>query len=79
MTSKRTGWGLAFAALALLSSASIATAKDTLTLGLPIEPTGLDPTISAPVAIREVTWGRPSGFRAGSQSISGTRTMPGVK
>jgi len=34
-----------------------AVAKDTLTLGLPVEPTGLDPTISAPVAIREVTWG----------------------
>ena len=31
-------------------------AKTTLVLGMPIEPTGLDPTIAAPVAIREVTW-----------------------
>jgi peptide/nickel transport system substrate-binding protein len=48
---------LAFAALALLSGVSFACAKDTLILGMPIEPSGLDPTISAPVAIREVTWG----------------------
>lgn len=47
----------AVAALALLAGVLSASAKDTLTLGLPIEPTGLDPTISAPVAIREVTWG----------------------
>ena len=45
---------VAATALACLATAS---AKDTLTLGLPVEPTGLDPTISAPVAIREVTWG----------------------
>lgn len=57
MRSTLTGMRLALAALTLLSGLSIASAKDTLTLGLPIEPTGLDPTISAPVAIREVTWG----------------------
>ena len=57
MLKLRTGWGPALAALAIFSSVSLAAAKDTLTLGLPIEPTGLDPTISAPVAIREVTWG----------------------
>lgn len=53
----RTGLKFALAALALWSSASFALSKDTLTLGMPVEPTGLDPTISAPVAIREVTWG----------------------
>lgn len=52
-----TGLKLAFAALAMFSSASVSLSKDTLTLGMPVEPTGLDPTISAPVAIREVTWG----------------------
>ena len=31
-------------------------AKTTLVVSLPIEPPGLDPTIAAPVAIREVTW-----------------------
>jgi peptide/nickel transport system substrate-binding protein len=51
------GLKLALAALTLFSSASAALPKDTLTLGMPVEPTGLDPTISAPVAIREVTWG----------------------
>lgn len=57
MIKKRTGMRLGFAALALFSSMSLASAKDTLTLGMPVEPSGLDPTISAPVAIREVTWG----------------------
>ncbi|MEZ5782670.1 MAG: ABC transporter substrate-binding protein [Rhizobiaceae bacterium] len=57
MSNMRTGLRGAVAALAILSSVAYASAKDTLTLGLPIEPTGLDPTISAPVAIREVTWG----------------------
>lgn len=57
MPKLRTGWGPTLAVLAIFSSVSITSAKDTLTLGLPIEPTGLDPTISAPVAIREVTWG----------------------
>ncbi len=31
-------------------------AKTTLVVGMPIEPPGMDPTIAAPVAIREVTW-----------------------
>src|SRR5690349_14592103 len=31
-------------------------AKTSLVVGMPIEPPGLDPTIAAPVAIREVTW-----------------------
>src|SRR5215208_4033942 len=31
-------------------------AKTSLAVGIPIEPPGLDPTIAAPVAIREVTW-----------------------
>jgi peptide/nickel transport system substrate-binding protein len=45
------------AALLLASSITAAdAAKTTLTLGLGIEPPGLDPTIAAPVAIREVTW-----------------------
>lgn len=57
MLNLRTGWKAALAALAVFSGVSLASAKDTLILGLPIEPTGLDPTISAPVAIREVTWG----------------------
>jgi peptide/nickel transport system substrate-binding protein len=57
MLTLRTGLSTAVAALALLSSVAFASAKDTLTLGLPVEPTGLDPTISAPVAIREITWG----------------------
>ena len=44
-------------AAGLFAGVAAASAKDTLTLGLPVEPTGLDPTITAPVAIREVTWG----------------------
>ena len=40
--------------LAVLGPAEAA--KTTLTVGLGVEPTGLDPTIAAPVAIREVTW-----------------------
>ena len=34
-----------------------ALAKDTLVLGMPVEPPGLDPTVAAPPAIREVVWG----------------------
>ncbi|NIX77044.1 ABC transporter substrate-binding protein [Microvirga terricola] len=48
-----------FLAAALLFSVSIApalAAKTSLVIGMPIEPPGLDPTIAAPVAIREVTW-----------------------
>lgn len=53
----RKAWVGAAAALALLGGLQSAFAKDTLVLGLPVEPTGLDPTIAAPIAIREVTWG----------------------
>jgi len=48
-----------FLAAALLLSVSLApayAAKTSLVLGMPIEPPGLDPTVAAPVAIREVTW-----------------------
>src|SRR5918994_6703809 len=48
-----------FLAAALLFSVSLApayAAKTSLVVGMPIEPPGLDPTIAAPVAIREVTW-----------------------
>ncbi|MBM6594281.1 ABC transporter substrate-binding protein [Microvirga pudoricolor] len=46
-------------AAALLFSASLVpayAAKTSLVVGMPIEPPGLDPTVAAPVAIREVTW-----------------------
>ncbi len=47
--------------VALLAStcfvAPTAWADGAMTVGMPIEPTGLDPTIAAPVAIREVVWG----------------------
>ena len=42
--------------LSILAIAPAQAAKTTLTVGMGIEPTGLDPTIAAPVAIREVTW-----------------------
>jgi peptide/nickel transport system substrate-binding protein len=38
------------------SLASAQAAKTSLVVGMAIEPPGLDPTIAAPVAIREVTW-----------------------
>src|SRR5215467_9678302 len=41
---------------ALLQPAPARAAKDTLTIGLVVEPEGLDPTIAAPTTIREVTW-----------------------
>ena len=44
--------------LALLTAAPVRAApRDTLVLGMTVEPTGLDPTIAAPTTIREVTWG----------------------
>ncbi len=45
-------------ALILLAPASLCAhaAKDTLVVGMAVEPTGLDPTIAAPVAIGQVTW-----------------------
>ncbi|MFC4172799.1 ABC transporter substrate-binding protein [Microvirga sp. GCM10011540] len=48
-----------FLAAALLLSFSFApafAAKTSLVVGMALEPPGLDPTIAAPVAIREVTW-----------------------
>lgn len=41
--------------LAGLGAASAAP-KTTLVVGMGIEPTGLDPTVAAPAAIREITW-----------------------
>jgi peptide/nickel transport system substrate-binding protein len=52
MMSKR----LLAAALLLASLAPAEAAKTSLAVGIAIEPPGLDPTIAAPVAIREVTW-----------------------
>jgi peptide/nickel transport system substrate-binding protein len=43
--------------LALLGFSLIASARDTLTAGIQLEPPGLDPTISAAVPISEVTYG----------------------
>jgi peptide/nickel transport system substrate-binding protein len=40
----------------MLSLTPAEAAKTTLNLGMTIEPTGLDPTIAAPVAIGQVTW-----------------------
>lgn len=47
--------GLALAA-ALSWGAVAAQARDDVVLGLSIEPSGLDPTVAAPVAIGQVTW-----------------------
>lgn len=47
--------GLAATAAIVFSGSAFAAQKD-LTLGMTIEPTGLDPTIAAPVAIGQVTW-----------------------
>ncbi|PZU85309.1 MAG: ABC transporter substrate-binding protein [Shinella sp.] len=47
--------GLAATAAIVFSGSALAAQKD-LTLGMTIEPTGLDPTIAAPVAIGQVTW-----------------------
>jgi peptide/nickel transport system substrate-binding protein len=43
-------------ALPLGAGAAMAAAKTSLVLGMTVEPTGLDPTIAAPVAIGQVTW-----------------------
>lgn len=48
---------LVAAALAFWGHGHPAFAKDTLVVGMTVEPTGLDPTVAAPTAIREVTWG----------------------
>jgi peptide/nickel transport system substrate-binding protein len=53
----RIGVAAAIALAALPLSAPCAeAAKTTLVLGMSVEPTGLDPTIAAPVAIGQVTW-----------------------
>ncbi|WP_200950833.1 ABC transporter substrate-binding protein [Rhizobium sp. Root1220] len=44
------------AGLVVLSLTPAEAAKTTLNLGMTVEPTGLDPTIAAPVAIGQVTW-----------------------
>ena len=52
---RRLAIGLAASAALLFCGAALVEARD-LTLGMTIEPTGLDPTIAAPVAIGQVTW-----------------------
>jgi peptide/nickel transport system substrate-binding protein len=47
---------LAAAFLLALSLSPAEAAKTSLVVGMAVEPPGLDPTIAAPVAIREVTW-----------------------
>jgi peptide/nickel transport system substrate-binding protein len=47
---------LAAALLLSLSLSPAFAAKTSLVVGMAIEPPGLDPTVAAPVAIREVTW-----------------------
>jgi len=44
------------ALLLAISTTPASAAKTSLVIGMAIEPSGLDPTIAAPVAIREVTW-----------------------
>lgn len=54
---RRLSLGVAVSAgLVMLSLTPAEAAKTTLSLGMTIEPTGLDPTIAAPVAIGQVTW-----------------------
>lgn len=56
--SRRAVLGLALAgslAAGLYGTAEAAT-KTTLTLGMSVEPPGLDPTVAAPVAVGQVTW-----------------------
>ncbi len=47
---------LAAALLMALAATGAEAAKTSLVLGMAVEPPGLDPTVAAPVAIREVTW-----------------------
>lgn len=54
---RRLSFGLAVSAGLMIAAAIPAeAAKTTLKLGMSVEPTGLDPTIAAPVAIGQVTW-----------------------
>jgi len=41
----------------LLQAGPAGAAKNSLVVGMVVEPEGLDPTIAAPTTIREVTWG----------------------
>src|SRR5690242_19199371 len=50
---KRTVAGLAIAVACALPAQA---AKTKIVMGMGVEPTGLDPTIAAPVAIGQVTW-----------------------
>ena len=52
----RSGWMLAGAVLAAAPFVSAASAKDSVTLGMALEPPMLDPTAGAAAAIREVTY-----------------------
>ncbi len=56
--SRRAVLGLVLAAGAATfgCGTSLAASKTSITLGMAIEPAGLDPTIAAPVAIGQVTW-----------------------
>jgi len=49
-------FGVALSAGLLLAGATVAATKTSLVLGMSVEPQGLDPTVSAPVAIGQVTW-----------------------
>ncbi len=51
----RRRFGLSIVAAALLAGAPLAFAKDTLTIGMALEPPGLDPTAGAAAAIGEIT------------------------
>lgn len=55
---RRTALSLALAAGVALSFSmpALAAPKTTLSLGMSVEPSGLDPTAAAPVAIGQVTW-----------------------
>ncbi len=52
----RLGRGLLVAAAVLGLGGTAEAAKDRLVVGMPVEPTGLDPTVAAPVSIGQVTW-----------------------
>ena len=55
---RRLAYGAAMSAglLLMLGLTPAEAAKTTLNIGMSVEPTGLDPTIAAPVAIGQVTW-----------------------
>ncbi|QXZ81217.1 ABC transporter substrate-binding protein [Rhizobium sp. L51/94] len=49
-------WGAVSTSLLIFGLAPAEAAKNSLDLGMTIEPSGLDPTIAAPVAIGQVSW-----------------------